>query len=167
MPETSARSLCGDKFATLGAGLWQGYRCSWYAEDVPGEVMTPLGPPGEDDVILLGHSALDALSLSSCCWATAREPFRAEWGRRNEGNQTGYPDRASCNAAKETRKETYQKSLVPKETKKVLGRPTARNHGRFPARAQMPVRLEELTHPPEVLRGIAGHAWVTTLNRLR
>ena len=66
MPETFAHSLCGDKFATLDAGLWQGYRFSWYAELVPWEVMTPLGPPGEDDVILLGHSALDALSLSSC-----------------------------------------------------------------------------------------------------
>ena len=64
MPETSARSLCGDKFATLDAGLWQRYRFSWYAEDVPWEVMTPLGPPGEDDVILLGHFALDPLSLS-------------------------------------------------------------------------------------------------------
>ena len=39
------------------------FRC--YAELVPWEVMTPLGPPGEDGLILLGHSALDALSSPS------------------------------------------------------------------------------------------------------
>lgn len=93
------------------------------------------GQPGEDVVILLGHSALTALSLYGCPGPIAWEPLLAELERRNEENQAGCPDKAGCNAAKETRKETYQKSLVPKETKKGLGRPTARNHGRLPARA--------------------------------
>ena len=98
-----------------------------------------LGQPGEEVVILLGHSALNALSLYGCPAPIARELLLAELGRRNEGNQTGCPDKAGCNAAKETRKETYQKNLMPKETKKGLGRPTARNRGRFQARSHSAV----------------------------
>ena len=94
-----------------------------------------LGQPEEDVVILLGHSALNALSLYACLGPIVREPLRAELARRNEGNQTGYPGKAGCNVAKETRKETYRKNPVPKETKKGLGRPAARNHDRFQARA--------------------------------
>ena len=63
-PETSARSLCEDKFAIPAANLWHVPGFLWYAEFVPWEVMTPLGPPGEDRFILLGPSALNALSLS-------------------------------------------------------------------------------------------------------
>ena len=63
-PEISDRSLCAGKFAISATGLWHAHRFRWYPECVPWEVMTPLGPPGEDDVILLGHFALDPLSLS-------------------------------------------------------------------------------------------------------
>ena len=63
-PEISGRNLCAGKFATSAAGLWHAHRLDWYAGCVPWEVMTPLGPLGEDDVILPGHSALDSLSRS-------------------------------------------------------------------------------------------------------
>jgi hypothetical protein len=79
-PEIAARSLCKDKFAIPVAASWHTHRFRWYAELVPWEVMTPLGPPGEDDFILLGHSALDPLSLSACQLTTFRAhfPWKAE-----------------------------------------------------------------------------------------
>ena len=152
-PEIAARSLCKDKFAIPVAALWQMRRFGWYAELVPWEVLTPLGPPGEDGLILLGHSALDPSSLSACQLATARERFAAEAGRRNERNQTGCNDRADRIATKEKRKDTQQKysglegdqgSRLPprrpgegqRSEGNRLGSPTARNRGRFQARPQ-------------------------------
>jgi hypothetical protein len=83
-PEISARSLCEDRFATPAAGLWQGHRLRWYAERVPWEVMTPLGPPGEERSILLGHFCPKSI-LSLCRHrATACERLPAEGRRKNE-----------------------------------------------------------------------------------
>jgi hypothetical protein len=80
-PGTFARSLCRDKCATPAADPWQAHRLRWYAERVPWEVMTPLGPPGEDNLILLGPSALDPLSLSI---AIGRQALAASRGSCNE-----------------------------------------------------------------------------------
>jgi len=78
--EIAAHSLCKDKFAIPVAAPWHTHRFRWYAELVPWEVMTPLGPPGEDGLILLGHSPLDPLSLSACQLTTIRVhfPWKAE-----------------------------------------------------------------------------------------
>jgi hypothetical protein len=83
-PEISARSLCADTFATPAAGPWHAPGLFWYAALVPWEVMTPLGPPGEDDVILLGPSALDSLSRSV---AIRRQPGNAFPRRSEEKNE--------------------------------------------------------------------------------
>ncbi len=98
--------------------------------------MTPLGPPGEDGLILLGHSALDPLSLSACQLTTIREHF--PWKTEGEMRriQTSCNDKASCNAAKETRKETQQKCSGPEGDHGRICLPLARNHGRPQARPQ-------------------------------
>ncbi len=85
-PEISGRSLCEDTFATPAADPWYAPRFRCYAELVPWEVMTPLGPPGEDRFILLGHSALNALSLSVAI-GLQPSPHPAEDVQRNAERQ--------------------------------------------------------------------------------
>ena len=60
--------------------------------------------------------------------------------RRNKKNQTSCDDKASCNAAKETRKETQQKCSGPEGDHGRICLPLARNPGRPQARPQPPPR---------------------------
>ncbi len=95
-PETSVRSLCGDKSATPAADLSRACRLRWYAEVVPWEVTTPWGSPGRMSVILLGHSALDALFL----WSPCNDSCRDVSPRKSEGKQERQArccDGAGCN----------------------------------------------------------------------
>lgn len=133
-------------FAIPVAAPWRTGRLGRHVAFVPCEAMTPSGPPGADDVILRGHSALHASSLSACHWATVCERHPAQVARKNEANPTRCPDKADCNAAKETRTETYQKSLVPKETKQGSGRSIARNRGPFPARPQNWIEFQKMAN---------------------
>jgi len=57
--------------------------------------------------------------------------------RRNKKNQTSCDDKASCNAAKETRKETQQKCSGPEGDHGRICLPLARNPGRPQARPQL------------------------------
>jgi hypothetical protein len=80
-PEISDRSLCAGKFAISAAGLWHAHRFRWYSECVPWEAMTPWGRPRRMSFILLGHFALDQLSLSL---AVSRAPLN-RFPRKSEG----------------------------------------------------------------------------------
>ena len=61
--------------------------------------------------------------------------------RRNKKNQTSCDDKASCNAAKETRKETQQKCSRPEGDHGRICLPLARNPRRPQARPQPPPRV--------------------------
>ena len=71
--------------------------------------MTPLGPPEEDGLILLGHFALDPLSLSAAIRRQPANRFPRKSEEENEGKTARCYEEAGCNAAKETGKETEQK----------------------------------------------------------
>lgn len=92
VPEIPARSLYRGKSAIPAAAPWHTHRFRCYAELVPWEVMTPLGPPGEDRLVLLGHSALNAFSLSVAIGlqplATSRGSCPGKRGKTDEMPQT-------------------------------------------------------------------------------
>jgi hypothetical protein len=122
-PETAAHSPCRDKFAIPAAAPWHMHRFRWYPELVPWEVMTPLGPPREDGLILPGHSALDPLSLSACQSTRTREHF--PW--KPEGEMRRIRQAATTRQAVTPRRKQGRR-----RSRNVLGRKETREGYAFP-----------------------------------
>ena len=140
-PEISGRSLCRGKCAIPADALWHAHGVRWYAELVPWEVMTPWGSPRRMDFILLGHFALDPLSLPGAIAQPPWSRFPGEIGRRNQRRRARRYSRANCNAPKETGRRLSRNGFGPKgEAGKRLSQPwqpPARNRRRLSARAQL------------------------------
>ena len=116
-PGNSARSLCASRCAIPAVRLWPRHRLPLYARYVSREVLLPLGPPGEDRNILLGHLPIRGLVSTEFSGAIRRLvrqlgeilDDRRRNTVRDEGRRTQKPShRAARNQAqaKETGKET-------------------------------------------------------------
>jgi hypothetical protein len=152
--DTSAHTPCADKSAIPAAGLWRASLLRWYAAHVPWEVTTPWGRPGRMHFILLGHSALDALSLLACPRATSpprtasrRSPKETREARRDPATgqavkQRRTPGRRRTRDAldlKNTRKEDHptEAEASRRRGKENQGRITSEGHA---PRRQPPAR---------------------------
>ena len=80
-PDTSAHTPCGGNSASPAAGPWRARLLHRYAATVPREVTTPLGPPGEDVLILLGHSPIGVSPLLRSSLRTIPSP-RSSWSKK-------------------------------------------------------------------------------------